>query len=144
MITFDPIRFHTADLSVPLHEIDLGQAVYHGNYYHFYNQARDAFFRDTGFAYSLFMERKMHLTVAELSTRFLKSLRYEDHLTIRTGISWWRTRSLGIVQKIERVEDGEPALCSEAEFSMVCVDFDGNARPLPSDFIDVMERWTER
>ena len=39
---------HHFPYRIPLYEIDIGQAVYHGNYFHFFELAREAFLRDLG------------------------------------------------------------------------------------------------
>ena len=142
MQTFDPVQFHITPLQVPLFEIDLGQAVYHGNYYHFYNQARDAFLREAGFPYKRLMELERHLAIVELNTRFRQSLRYDDEIEVETGVSWWRSRSIGMVQRIHRLEEnGERSLCNEATFSMVCVDFSGRAVILPEQLLERLQGW---
>lgn len=145
MKEFEPVRFHTTRLRVPLFEIDLGQAVYHGNYFHFYNQARDAFLRETGFSYKRLMAEEMHLTIVELNTRFRSPLTYDETIEIQTGVSWWRSRSIGMKQRIFRQKDAdERILCNEATFSMVCVGFSGRPVTLPPSLLAALEGWIDR
>ncbi len=41
--------YHITSLRVPFFEVDIGQAVYHGNYYHLFELGREDFLRKTGF-----------------------------------------------------------------------------------------------
>lgn len=127
---------HVTRLRVPLYDVDIGQAVYHGNYYHLFEIARDHFFRDMGFPYRRIMDAERHLSVVEATCRYKKSLRYDDEVDIHTSLMWMRTRSLGMCQKIFRTEeDGRSALCTEVSLNMVCTRFSGGAATLPPDFV---------
>ena len=53
--------WHKTQLRVPLFEVDLGQAVYHGNYFHLFELGREAFLRDLGYPYRRFMDQQLHL-----------------------------------------------------------------------------------
>lgn len=133
---------HRTPLRVALFEVDLGQAVYHGNYFHLFELAREAFLRHIDYPYRRFMEQELHLTVVEVSCRYRKSLHYDDEIEIHTQVPWRRTRSLAFSQTIFRAQPGgDPVLCSEATFHMVCVHFSGRVAILPRDFIICLERW---
>ena len=129
-------KYHTTSMRVPLFEVDLGQGVYHGNYFHLFEAARETFFRDIGYPYKKIMANELHLTIAKVTCAYRRSLRYDDLLEIQTGISRVRTRSLELNQKIYRDEDnGKKVLCTEADFNMVCVRFSGQVVSLPSEFV---------
>ncbi len=141
-----PRRWHITNLRVPLFEVDLGQAVYHGNYFHLFELARESFFKEVGYPYKRFMDHEMHLTIVEAHCSYRKSLHYDDEIEVRKGVSWRRSRSLGLVQLIHR-RDGasEPALCTELRVNLVCVKFSGRPAVLPAEFVSLLERWdTER
>jgi acyl-CoA thioester hydrolase len=134
---------HRTELRIPLFEVDLGHAVYHGNYFHLFELAREAFLRDLGYPYRRFMEQQMHLTVVEVSCSYRKSLRYDDLAEILTGIAWWRSRSLAFTQSIFRAAPpGALVLCTEATFNMVCIEFSGRPTVLPPDFVKLLEEWS--
>jgi acyl-CoA thioester hydrolase len=141
-----PHFWHSARMRVPLFEVDVGQAVYHGNYFHLFELGRESFFREMGFPYKGFMDREMHLTIVEAHCRYRKSLHYDEEIEVRTGLAWKRSRSLGIMQVILREEGAEePVLCTEVSLSMVCVRFSGKPTVLPSEFVSLLEkRHTER
>ncbi|MDM8522579.1 thioesterase family protein [Desulfococcaceae bacterium HSG8] len=137
-------RFHTCSLRVPLYEIDLGQGVYHGNYYHLFEIAREAFFREIGFPYKSLMEMQLHLTVAEALCKYKESLHYDEQIDIHTSVSWVRDRSLGVVQRVYKKDKaGNPLLCTDLSLNLVCVRFGGGAFPLPTEFAGCLERYTQ-
>ncbi len=138
-------RTHSTELRVPLFEVDLGQAVYHGNYFHLFELGREDFLRELGYPYRRFMEQQLHLTVVETACAYRKSLHYDELIQIRTAVEWWRSRSLAFQQKIYRTDSaGEYELCTSATLNMVCVRFDGRPTVLPEDFISLLQGWLSR
>jgi acyl-CoA thioester hydrolase len=137
-----PLVWHTTSMRIPLFEVDLGQAVYHGNYFHLLELGRESFLRDLGYPYKHFMDQSMHLTIVELTCNYRKSLRYDDAIEVRTAVSWWRSRSLAFEQAVYRTgAAGEPELCTQATLNMVCVRFSGKPTVLPRDFLDLLTQW---
>ena len=137
-----PKVWHKSRFLVPLYEVDLGQGVYHGNYFHFFELAREAFLRELGYPYRRFMDQQMHLTVVESTCSYRRSLHYDDAIEIHTAIDWWRTRSLAFSQAIYRDEGKkELTLCTQATLNMVCVRFTGKPTVLPADFLDLVKGW---
>jgi len=140
-----PLVWHTTSLRVPLFEVDLGQAVYHGNYFHLLELGRECFLRDLGYPYKHFMDQSMHLTIVELTCNYRKSLRYDDEIEVRTAVSWWRSRSLAFEQAIHRMgASGESELCTQATLNMVCVRFSGQPTVIPRDFLELVKSWLNR
>jgi acyl-CoA thioester hydrolase len=134
--------WHRTPLRVPLFEVDLGQAVYHGNYYHLLELGREAFFRDLGYPYRRFMEQQLHLTIVEASCSYRRPLLYDDLIEVQTGVDWWRSRSLAFSQAIYRNEEpGGLVLCTKATLNMVCVRFTGQPTVLPADFVSILKEW---
>jgi acyl-CoA thioester hydrolase len=132
--------WHKTRLRVPLFEVDLGQAVYHGNYFHLFELGREAFLRDLGHAYSCFMEQQLHLTIVEVTCSYRRALRYDDLINVYTGVLWWRRRSIGFGQYIFRVGNDDPheVLCTKAVLNMVCVSFNGKPTTLPRIFVELL------
>jgi acyl-CoA thioester hydrolase len=136
-------KTHKTSLRVPLYEVDIGQAVYHGNYYHLFELAREEFLRDLGYPYRRFMESRLHLTVVETKCLYRRSLHYDDVIEIHTSLKWWRSRSLCFSQVIFRDEDEKGSvLCTEATLNMVCVRFTGQPTTFPPDFVQLLKLWT--
>lgn len=137
------VYYHITSLRVPLFEVDMGQAVYHGNYYHLFELAREDLLKKIGFPYREFINRQLHLSIVEAHCKYRKALRYDDEIEIHSGISAMGSRSLAFSQLIFRRSDaslavqpgGEPELCTEAQLDTVCVSFAGRATLLPEDFL---------
>ena len=131
--------WHKTQLRVPLFEVDLGQAVYHGNYFHLLELGREAFLRDLGYPYRRFMDQQLHLAIVEATCSYRRSLHYDEMIEVHTGVNWWRRRSLALSQAIYRVEE-EWVLCTKATLNMVCIRFTGQATVLPIEFMDILKR----
>ncbi len=129
--------FHETKLRVPLYEVDLGQGVYHGNYFHFFELARDEFFRALGFPYIRLMEGGMHLTVAQVVCSYYRPLGYNDDVTVKTGLEEVKTRSMKIIQQILK----DSRVCTQAIFALVCVTFDGRVTRMPEEFVEKLNMW---
>jgi len=137
-----PKVWHKTQLRVPLFEIDLGQAVYHGNYYHLFELGREDFLRNLGYPYRRFMDQQLHLTIVEASCSYRRPVRYDDLIEIHTGVNWRRTRSLALSHLIYRDEgEGGLILCTKATLNMVCVRFSGQPVSLPIEFVDLLKGW---
>ena len=131
--------WHRTPLRVPLYEVDLGQAVYHGNYFHLLELGREAFLRDLGYPYRHFMAQQLHLTIVEASCSYRRPLLYDDLIEVHTRIDGWRSRSLTFSQAITRNEGlNGRVLCTEATLKMVCVRFSGQPTLLPTEFVDIL------
>ena len=137
------IPYHITCLRVPLFEVDLGQALYHGNYYHLFELGREDMLRKIGFPYREFINRQLHLTIVEARCKYRKFLRYDDQIELRTAITTLGRRSLSFSQLIYKPvaassEGGsnkaELELCTTCRLDMVCVQFTGRATLLPDDF----------
>ncbi|MCX7822891.1 MAG: acyl-CoA thioesterase [Syntrophobacterales bacterium] len=140
---FEP--YHCTILRIPLYEIDIGGGVYHGNYFHFFEIARDDFFRHLGFPYKkLVDEYLMHLTVAQVTCTYFAPLHYDDMVTVVTGVEELRSRSIVMVQRIDRKElDGAITVCVQALFALVCVGGKEGRRvsSLPEPFRNAIKKW---
>jgi len=142
--TPSPTRVHKTRLRVPLFEVDLGQAVYHGNYFHLFELAREDYLRQLGYPYKRLMDQRLHLTLVEISCSYRRSLRYDDQIEVATGLLWRRSRSLAFSQEIYRTEEDEKVtLCTKATLNMVCVDFTGKPTILPEGFVQLLEKFNQ-
>lgn len=142
---FEPA--HRTVLRVPLYEIDIGGGVYHGNYFHFFEIARDDFFRHLGFPYRRLMdEYGMHLTVAQLTCAYFSPLNYDNVVTVVTGIEELRSRSMVVIQRIDREEPGGKVTpCVQALFALVCVggEHERKVLTIPDPFRQAIKKWLE-
>jgi acyl-CoA thioester hydrolase len=143
-INRSPLSYHITGLRVPLFEVDLGQAVYHGNYFHLLELAREDFLRKIGFPYREFMKRQLHLTIVESSCVYRKPLHYDEEIEIHSRITWNRRRSLAMEQLIFRGDaSGTKELTTQAVLNMVCVRFSGRPAILPEDFCRAISEYAQ-
>ena len=146
--TSSAVGYHTTSLRIPFFEVDAGQGVYHGNYYHIFELAREDFLREINFPYREFMNRQLHLTIVESRCKYRKALRYDDEIEIHTAITSLGRRSVSFSQLIyKRAESSSKRemksptleLCTEVQLSMVCIRFTGQPTLLPEDFIKALK-----
>lgn len=72
---------------LPLHTFDLGGVLYHANYFHLYEQAREAFLREAGRPYPTLVAESQFLAIRESHQDFRAPISYGDELTL----SLWLT-----------------------------------------------------
>jgi len=131
---------HVTSLLVPFFEVDMGHAVYHGNYYHIFELAREDFMRKTGFPYREFLNRQLHLTLTESHCKYRKALYYEDEIEVHTAITSMSRRNVSFSQLIYRQARNpsgggrEAELCTECQLYMICVRVTGQPTFLPEGF----------
>lgn len=65
-----------------LGEFDLGGVLYHANYFHLYEMAREEFLRHSGTPYAELVKNGQHLAVVESQQKFLKPIFYGMPLQI--------------------------------------------------------------
>ena len=141
------LSYHITPARVPLFEVDLGQAVYHGNYFHLFELGREDFLRRIGFPYRQFMERQLHLTIVEARCNYRRSIHYDEMIEIHTAIIKVRRRGLSFSQLLFRrngqeeknKESAGKELCTQVTLDMVCVTFSGRPTVLPEDFTKTIE-----
>ena len=75
-------KIHSFSMKVPLYEIDLGGGVYHGNYYHFFDLARESMFNEMDYPYKIIMKNGNHFTVAEANCKYLAPVGCHEEITI--------------------------------------------------------------
>jgi acyl-CoA thioester hydrolase len=136
---------HIARLRVPLFEADLGGGVYHGNYFHLFEIAREEFLRDLDYPYSRFMKQQLHLTVAEVSCTYQRPVFYDDVIEIHTEVPERRIRSLSFLQTIYR-QDGDKGIiiCTQARMNMVCIRYTGLSSVIPAEFVRLLDERIQR
>ncbi len=135
-----PANGHRFVWRVPLYEIDMGQAVYHGNYYHFFEMAREALLRERGFGYPELVARQLHLAVVEARCRYRQPVRYDDEIEIHTTITALKSRSISFHQRLYRCATA--SLATELDLATVCINFDGKPVPVPQELRQALAELT--
>ena len=136
-------RWHQTPIIPQVADTDYGGGIYHGKYFALYNQARDLFLTEIGVSYLSLMDQGLNLSVAELHTRFLKPIRYGEIIQVDTRIAWYRTRSMGIIQRMISTasENQIDSPRNETELSLVCTNKHGKAHPLPHNLVKAIRSY---
>ena len=121
---------------IPLFEVDMGQAVYHGNYFHLFELAREALLREIGFGYPELVARQLHLAVVEAHCHYRLPVRYADEIEIVTRVTQVRTRSVHFAQELYLQPDNR--LATTAILKLVCINFSGKPVALPPELRNLL------
>jgi acyl-CoA thioester hydrolase len=109
----------------------MGQGVYHGNYFHFFEMAREALLLDLGFGYPELVARQMHLAIVEIHCQYRQAVRYDDRIEIYTTITGLKSRSVEFHQQLFLSPTGK--LATEVRLTTVSTNFAGKTIPLPPE-----------
>ncbi|AEB09281.1 acyl-CoA thioesterase [Desulfobacca acetoxidans] len=122
---------HRFSYRIPLFEVDMGQAVYHGNYFHLFELAREQLLRDLGFGYPELVARQIHLAVVEAHCRYRQPVRYDDQIDIITVIPSLKSRGVQFQQQLFLTATRK--LATEVRLTTISIDFSGKPVPLPPE-----------
>ena len=81
-------------VSPSLGEFDLGGVLYHANYFHLYEQGREALLQQIDFSYSLLVKGGFHLAVVESHQNFIAPITYGQSITLNLWVSDLKKASL--------------------------------------------------
>ncbi|HEY2866217.1 MAG TPA: thioesterase family protein [Pyrinomonadaceae bacterium] len=122
--------WHETEVRVRYAETDQMGIAHHSNYLIWFEAGRSDLCRARGFSYK---EMEAHdnalMVVAESYVRYKSPAFYEDVLTIRTGISEIRSRSIRFNYEIHRRSDG--TLLAEGETLHLVTGRDQKVRTIP-------------
>ncbi len=92
------------ELEIPdlrLGEFDLGGVLYHANYFHLYETAREAFLRQGGYPYSKIIENDSQIAIVESHQKFHRPVYFGRPISVRLSISELSKVSLVFDYEIE-------------------------------------------
>ena len=134
-----------AGLRIPLNlrvrygETDQMGVVYHSQYINFMECGRTHFMRELGVPYASLEARGYWLVIVDIVAKLKAPARYDDELTITTGVRSLRHTSLTFDYEILRTEDRQ--LCATGETRLGCLAA-ANRRPtaMPEDLAEMMRQ----
>ncbi|MCC6955128.1 MAG: acyl-CoA thioesterase [Deltaproteobacteria bacterium] len=85
-------------------EFDLGGVLYHANYFHLYEEAREAFLRSIGHPYSKIMDDRAHLAIAEAHQEFLRPVRFGTGFSISLSTAELKRSSFRFVYEFSTAD----------------------------------------
>jgi len=122
--------WHETEVRVRYAETDQMGIAHHSNYLIWFEAGRSDLCRAKGFSYKDMEEHDNALmVVAESYVRYKSPAFYEDVLTIRTGVSEIRSRSIRFNYEIDRRSDG--TLIAEGETLHLVTDKEQRVRTIP-------------
>lgn len=133
---FIPTDDFRLEIRIPFYEIDAGQALYHGNYFHLFETARLEHLRAAGFTYKNLMEMSRHLSLVDAHLRYRRPLLFDEEVVVTSAVVDIKTRSMTYEQKIFKKGQKKPA--TEATLTFVCTSFDGSAVHIPGELLDAL------
>ncbi|MBN1144006.1 MAG: acyl-CoA thioesterase [Bacteroidales bacterium] len=106
--------------------------VHHSNYVKYYETARWELFRSIGISYRSVEEAGYMLPVTRMNFRFLKTIHYDDLLTVKTTLKQMRAARIWFTYKLYNAA-GE--LVNEAETELAFVQRDSWRPCVAPDFV---------
>lgn len=111
--------------SIPLVEYDMGGVLYHANYFHLYEQGREALLTDIGSPYINFVTEGCHLAVTESSQKFIKPVYYGDKLNLCLWLSSLKRGSMQFNYALLSVKGSDVIHRASTTHAFVCKKQDG-------------------
>lgn len=69
-------------LTIPFHDVDIMEIVWHGNYVRYLEQARCAWLADMGYTYLQWRADGIVYPVAHIEVKYLKSAKFDEEIAI--------------------------------------------------------------
>lgn len=120
---------YTLVLRVYYEDTDYGGVVYYANYLKFIERGRTEALRALGVDQVALKEAGLVFVVRRLTAEFLSPARFDDLLTVTTGITGIAGASVTMTQEVGR---GDAPLF-RATVQVACMDLSGRPRRLPTE-----------
>lgn len=91
--------------SIPLEKFDIGGVLYHANYFHLYEQAREAFLEHVGVPYSQLVKEQKHFAVVESHMDFKQAINYGDVIELSLWADDIKKASITFHYQLHRGEE---------------------------------------
>jgi len=95
----------TAEITVPFHDLDAVEIVWHGNYAKYLEVARDALMNRIGYSHAEMRASGYVWPVVEMKLRYLQAARLRQQLRVRASITEYEDR-LKIAYEISDAKTG--------------------------------------
>jgi len=111
--------------------------VHHASFIIYFEEGRSNYARMRGASYVEFERQGFVLAVAEIHARYVKSVRYDQRITVRTWIESLRSRSVAFGYEIANAETGDLFVTGLTKH--LCLTRDGKVALLPESW----RAWTD-
>jgi len=130
--------------SIRLGEFDLGGVLYHANYYHLYEQAREALLDLEGLPYHALVSDGAHLAIVESGQRFLAPVRYGDALELQLSFRDQAPASVVAEYRLLPVGQNDAAVVHEGWTRLVFVKIQNGsfkASRFPEKLVEILSKY---
>lgn len=115
----DQRRCATVRFSIPFCDVDAMQVVWHGNYFKYFDAARDRLFRDAGIdLYQTVAGTGLVFPITRTQTKHIRPLRFRDEVDCKAVLVEAECR---LVLDFEIREAGTGTLCTKARIEQAAV-----------------------
>ncbi len=127
--------------NIRLGEFDLGGVLYHANYFHLYEAAREACLAAAGVPYCSLVALGQHLAVVESSSSFKLPIRYGEPITIELSFSQVRKSSFCAHYRLVAPESGKLAHEGKTKHAFVVTNSDSfRCHAMPEPLLKALEQ----
>jgi acyl-CoA thioester hydrolase len=128
-----------SSIRVRYQETDQMGVVYYANFFVWFEIGRVEFLRQLGFSYrDMECEDGCFIAVVEARCRYRAPVRYDDEITIRTRLKFFRASMIQFDYELVRAADG--AVLAEGKTTHMVTDAQMKVRPLPEKYAAVFEK----
>lgn len=82
------------ELTVPFHDVDMVQLVWHGHYAKYFEIARCALLEQFGYGYDAMRESGFMWPVIDMRLRYIKPARFGQRISVKATLREWENRLL--------------------------------------------------
>jgi acyl-CoA thioester hydrolase len=113
-------------------ETDAMGIVHHASYIVYFEEGRSNYARVRGSDYASFERSGYYLTVAEVSARYLKPVRYGQRITVRCWIADLKSRTVTFEYDIVDAETRDTLVTGFSKH--ICITHEGRVSTLPQEW----------
>lgn len=127
-----PVRFVDYYTRVRYGETDNMKVAYYANYPVWFEAGRSEYGRAEGLLYSDFEKAGYYLVVAELYCRYIRPLRFDDEIIVRTFVEDAGSRQIKFGYEVYKMP--EMILSAKGYSNHICIARDGGTAKLPQNW----------
>lgn len=83
---------HTISLAIPFHDVDSMKVVWHGNYFRYFENAREALLKELGFGYTQMSQSDYVWPIIDAKAKYIKPLVFEQAIVVEAYLTEFENR----------------------------------------------------
>ncbi len=113
-------------------ETDAMGIIHHASYIVYFEEGRSSYARQRGASYADFEKQGYVLAVTEIHARYVKAVRYDQRITVRTRVSELKSRTVTFEYEIIDSDNGELFVIGQSKH--ICLNREGQIAVLPQNW----------